>query len=295
MACHDEPRCISYNYERSAGANGLCELNDCGVEDRNRDKSLIYSKGFVFQQIREGKYYKSCKEIQHRDPAAVSGVYKIYPLPNAKPIEVYCELKIKGGGFAFLPGSLTLRPDAQQIVDALFKDKKNVLLKLQKEVDRSESYTLIQPHPKFYNTDFGVLVNSYSGYTTPLNHELMKEYIFLGILPASVAKNNNTQGFKSNGAIIQFFNCDANPNSLFAFMPNYNHELSHLHLSSKEIFEISGVAVNWRSEGIPVPNPDLMMPRNFFFFTELHFGGCGCYSSSDRWKDGFNATAIGIR
>ncbi len=55
QACHDEPRCISYNYERSAGANGLCELNDCGVEDRNREKSLIYSKGFVFQQIREGK------------------------------------------------------------------------------------------------------------------------------------------------------------------------------------------------------------------------------------------------
>ena len=53
QACYDEPRCISYNYERSAGANGLCELNDCGVEDLcDRDKSLIYSVGFVFQQIR---------------------------------------------------------------------------------------------------------------------------------------------------------------------------------------------------------------------------------------------------
>ncbi len=56
QACHDEPRCISYNYERSAGANGLCELNDCGIEDLcDRDKSLIYMVGFVFQQIREGK------------------------------------------------------------------------------------------------------------------------------------------------------------------------------------------------------------------------------------------------
>jgi len=32
QACHDEPRCISYNYQRSAGPNGLRELNDCGVE-----------------------------------------------------------------------------------------------------------------------------------------------------------------------------------------------------------------------------------------------------------------------
>ena len=56
QTCHNEPRCISYNYERSAGANGLCELNDCGVEDLcDRDKSLLFSKGFVFQQIREGK------------------------------------------------------------------------------------------------------------------------------------------------------------------------------------------------------------------------------------------------
>ena len=59
QACHNEPRCISYNYERSAGANGLCELNDCGVEDLcDRDMSLIFSKGFVFQQIRDRKVSK---------------------------------------------------------------------------------------------------------------------------------------------------------------------------------------------------------------------------------------------
>jgi len=56
QSCHDEPRCISYNCERSAGANGLCELNDCGVEDLcDRNKSLIYSLGFIFQQIRQSE------------------------------------------------------------------------------------------------------------------------------------------------------------------------------------------------------------------------------------------------
>ncbi|KAL9978996.1 hypothetical protein ACROYT_G016585 [Oculina patagonica] len=57
QACHDEPRCISYNYEKKlAGANGLCELNDCGVEDLcDCDKSLIYTVGSVFQQIRGSK------------------------------------------------------------------------------------------------------------------------------------------------------------------------------------------------------------------------------------------------
>ncbi|XP_078366477.1 uncharacterized protein LOC144650627 [Oculina patagonica] len=61
QACHVEPRCISYNYERSAGANGLCELNNCGVKDLcDRDKSLIYSVGFVFQQIRGSKDEDIC-------------------------------------------------------------------------------------------------------------------------------------------------------------------------------------------------------------------------------------------
>ncbi|XP_078371382.1 uncharacterized protein LOC144655036 [Oculina patagonica] len=102
-------------------------------------------------------------------------------------------MAISGGGFNFLPRSLTRRPDAQQIANALFKDKRNVLLKLQKKADR-------------------------------------------------------------------------------------------------------GAAVNWRSKGIPITHPDRMMPNEFFFLTELHYGGCGCYSSSDRWrKYGYHATAIGVR
>ena len=54
----------------SAGANGLCELNDNGAESFcERDKSLLYSKGFVFQQIRESKVSqsanKNCKILGH--------------------------------------------------------------------------------------------------------------------------------------------------------------------------------------------------------------------------------------
>ena len=237
--------------------------------------------------------YKSCNEIQHFDPAAVSGVYKIHPLPNSEPIEVYCELKIDGGGFTFLPGSLTLRSDAQQIVNTLFKDRKNVLLKLQEKVHHREFYTLIQPHPNFAHTNFGVLVNSYSGYTVPMN-QFMNKYIYLGIIPAAAAQSRGYQGFRSNGNVIQFYNCDANPNSLFAFMPNYNLQNPSNHALSSP-YEDSGVAVDWRSKSIPVSTPDLKMPSKFFFLTEVHFGGCGCYSSSNRWKDGLNATAIGIR
>ena len=247
-------------------------------------KSSVY---FLFQP------YKSCKELKNCSRRATSGVYKIHPLPNAEPIEVYCELEIEGGGFTFLPRRLTLRSDAQQIVNALFKDKKNVLLKLE-DKDRNESFTLIQPHPHFNGTDFGVLVNDYTGYTAPKNKN-MSEYILFGILPASIARNNNTQGFRSNRHDIQFSNCDRNPNSLFAFLPNFDLQNTSNH-ALKSLYEESGVAVDWRSTRIPIPNPGQMMPSKFFFLTEVHFGGCGCYTSSNRWKKfAFNATSIGIR
>ena len=206
---------------------------------------------------------------------------------------MYCEMAIEGGYFTFLPRSLTTRRDAQAIVNALFTDRKNVLLKLQKKSDRSESYTLIQPHPSFANTDFGVLVNSFSGYTAPQN-AFMKDYIFLGLIPASAARSKSVQGFKSNGHTIQFRNCGANPNSLFAFMPNHKLQApSGYH--SNLVYERVGVAVDWRRQAKPITSPDRMMPNEFFFLTELHFGGCGCYTSSNRWTDGYHATAIGIR
>ena len=203
-------------------------------------------------------------------------------------------MAIHGGGFTFLPRGFTRLPYAQNIVKVLFRDKKNVLLKLQKKVDRSEAYTLIQPHPSFANTEFGVLINSFQGYTKPQN-AFMKEYIFLGIIPASAARHRSVQGFRSNGHTVQFSNCGSS-NSYFAFMPNHNLQTPSSSHSHNLIYEKVGVGVDWRSKAIPITHPDSTMPNEFFFLTELHFGGCGTYTSSNRWsKFGFHATAIGIR
>jgi len=74
--------------------------------------------------------FKSCKEIQ--DKIGLSGVYKIKPSPDAWPISVYCEMVVGSGIFTFLPRRITRKPRAQNIINALFKDKKNVLLRTQK-------------------------------------------------------------------------------------------------------------------------------------------------------------------
>ena len=201
-------------------------------------------------------------------------------------------MAISGGGYTFLPRGLTRRGHANLIVNALFTERKNVLLKLQHFWGHKESYTLITPLHAYKNYNFGVRVNSYSGYTPPVNR-FMHDYILLGIIPKHVAAQPTIQGFTSNGHPVQFKNCNGK-NSLFAFLPNHLHQTPSTYHNNNLIYERQGVAVDWRKTARPIQYPVRVMPNEFFFLTELHFGGCGTYTSSDRWKD-YRATAIGLR
>lgn len=239
--------------------------------------------------------WSSCAEIKNNNREAVNGVYTIETKDCGAKLDVYCEMTLGGGGFTFLPRGLTRMKDAKQIVDSLFTDKKNVLLKLMHRTQKQEYYTLIQPHPSWRNQDFGIRVNDFSDYTIPKNN-FMKDYFFLGIIPKHLAAKpqNRLQGFVSNQRTIQFSNCDRNPNSLFAFLPNHNQQTPSGYHGNNLVYERRGVAFDWRKTAIPIDNPPRTMPNEFFFLTELHFGGCGCYTSSNRWRS-FQATAIGIR
>ena len=87
-----------------------------------------------------------------------------------------------------------------------------------------------------------------------------------------------------------FRNCDANPNSYFALFLNHEEENINPYHRRNLAYERSGVAVN--RTGVPSYG-HRQLPNNFLFLTEMHFGGCGTYTSSDRWTDAFG-TAIGL-
>ena len=54
--CHEDEQCLAYNFAPSSEGKGRCELNKCGVkDDREREKSLIYTRGVFFHQIRPSK------------------------------------------------------------------------------------------------------------------------------------------------------------------------------------------------------------------------------------------------
>ena len=96
--------------------------------------------------------------------------------------------------------------------------------------------------------------------------------------------------FRSNGKSVSFKNCDATPNAYFALFPNHQEGNINSYHSS---YERQRVAVDWRNTSVPSYG-HRQLPNNFLFLTEMHFGGCGTYTSSDRWTDAFG-TAIDLR
>ena len=101
-----------------------------------------------------------------------------------------------------------------------------------------------------------------------------------------------TNGFLSNKKKVKYNFVGHYPvRSYFALFPNHHGEQPSSYHAHNLIFEKSGVAVDWRNTGILSKEK---LPENFFFLTEVHYGGNGCYTSSDRWIKA-NGTAIGLR
>ena len=72
--------------------------------------------------------------------------------------------------------------------------------------------------------------------------------------------------------------------------PNRSHK-------GNPVYEQQGVAVDWRKTARR-PYSGRRMPLEYFLLTEMHYGGCGCYTSSDRWLSSVTpalGTAIGLR
>lgn len=54
VSCQKEPKCFSYNYQYTKKRDGLCELLECGVDQRREIKDeLFYSYGYLFQQLKQ--------------------------------------------------------------------------------------------------------------------------------------------------------------------------------------------------------------------------------------------------
>ena len=137
-------------------------------------------------------YKRSCLEIKNSAPGALSGLYDI--LVDNTVITVYCEMAKDGGGYTFIPREAVRQEQLPNLINQIFKDRTRVLLRFQNK-NGLQPFTLITQLPTYSKQQLGVLMHNYAGYTSPLNHGL-GDYIYLGILPVSLAKARTTQGFR---------------------------------------------------------------------------------------------------
>ncbi|XP_033751827.1 protocadherin Fat 4-like [Pecten maximus] len=124
----------------------------------------------------------------------------------------------------------------------------------------------------------------------PYNHQQMAPYLYLGFLPVTVAQNRNQQGYRSNGVNYLFTNCDSNPNSYMAFYFNHNH---HVALNYAGCCD-STLMHDWVTHGTAVPS-SRYLPQEFYFFFELHMGGCGGYAIPPTIIHDVQGAALGLR
>ncbi len=105
--------------------------------------------------------FSSCNEILESNPDASSGLYKLKN--SAGTFEVYCEMKINGGGYTFLKSSsLSL---GQKLIDSVFHDKSQILYKLMSRKNpQSQPYTVIKQLDDYASVPIGIMINNSTGY-----------------------------------------------------------------------------------------------------------------------------------
>ncbi|XP_046853356.1 uncharacterized protein LOC124446559 isoform X2 [Xenia sp. Carnegie-2017] len=129
----------------------------------------------VYPDTYVASYPKSCMEIKQSSPESLSGLYRI--VVDDTVVTVYCEMAKEGGGFTFIPREAVIKGKLPQLINQVFKNKTQVLLRIQKK-DGLQPFTLITQLPRFTQHNLAVLMHNYNGYTQPQNY-YMRDYLFL--------------------------------------------------------------------------------------------------------------------
>lgn len=215
-------------------------------------------------------------------------------LASGEVFTVYCEMGLNGGGYTFIPRDVFSRLTVKDL-NQVFKKKTDILLRISRP-DGTQPYTVVSS--LYDRAVLNLYLNTHDE-DAPLNKATIgAPYLYLNTIPGRYMRHGSTGGFKSNGKRITYYNCDNSKRNQFTFFANPNERKPSSSHITNNVYERQGVAVEWRKSAIQPPSGS-RMPLNFFLFTEMHFGGCGCYTSSDRWLNAPASpalgTAIGLR
>ena len=253
--------CLAYKVDSTSTCYRYSKLPQQSDYIQSNNEDSFFYKSFL---------PKSCKEILSYDPLADSGLYQIYI--NDINIEVFCEMRIEGGGYTILPNSIfnsTLF--SASLFNNLFRNRTNILVVNSMASDTSkQNYSVVAP------------INKYSNYSIQTSFDMVKRNIQYLFAPYNVPVSQTIRGFKVNGIESLFLNCDTNPNCMFIFWsiqtsPNKTN-------GDFCVTSLMNSSLDYKFK----------IPEQFFNSLQINMGGCGCWTLSLNWRNYFGA-AFGIR
>jgi len=146
----------------------------------------------------------------------------------------------------------------------------------------------LSTYSSHYNLSF--FYNKHDGFAQSQNYQQLSPYIYLGFQPVSMIHRGTTQGYRCNGVDYTFANCDGNPNSYFVFYFNKQRKIPigyYTHCCDTTLMH------EWVTHANTVPTSKYL-PAGFYFFFEMHMGGCGGYVIPNLLK-GVQGAALGLR
>ncbi|XP_060079335.1 uncharacterized protein LOC132558754 [Ylistrum balloti] len=226
----------------------------------------------------------SCKEIYADNPNSVNGTYQIMNRKQ-EPFTVYCVFYLDYG-YTYIASTASVHIDIADLytstAHALVRHLNTAGQQKETKLEQISKYSSQYPLSFQYNANVG--------YATPYNHQQMAPYLYLGFLPVTVAQNRNQQGYRANGVDYLFTNCDSNPNSYMAFYFNPNHSVPLNYASCCD----TKLMHDWVTHARDVPKASYL-PAEFYFFFELHMGGCGGYAIPPTIIHDVRGAALGLR
>ncbi|XP_046340465.2 uncharacterized protein LOC124121499 isoform X1 [Haliotis rufescens] len=258
---------------------GVVVCSGCGQPDQ----TCAYQspRGNVCgNRLLEKTQVRTCRDIYLHNPSSQSGEYTLFS--NRR---VYCR---------FSNGVITTY-FSKSAADGLTTEELSHHYNTKSEVDvvakwsnETQTVSKLAQLSRYSFLPLGITANEHTVYTAPMNLNL-QPYLFVGFLPQVLISKSFINGYQANGMDKSFHNCDEGPNSQFTFYANPSN-----YQPQKRGWETHQVTSEWTSGARMIHSAQGLLPDDYFFDGELHFGGCGAYGITESWSK-VHGLSLGVK
>ncbi|ESO97300.1 hypothetical protein LOTGIDRAFT_159322 [Lottia gigantea] len=224
----------------------------------------------------------SCEDVKHSMESLVNGIYSVATI-SGEIIEIFCDFQ-KTQIITFISKqslSYLTTPDLMQ-----FGSNRTRVVLRQNWINYQKDSILSQL-TTHSSIPLSIYINGIGNFKEPAN-TVFGDFIFLGFLDLSNIYQDSVNGYATDSVDNDFANCKEFGHSYFNFYPNLeNKEPTYTTNASNKVDIFA-----WTQTGVTIAaNQELTL--DYFYVTEIHFGGCGGLTTSSYWRT-INGTALGL-